>query len=226
MATILIVDDHAFLRESLGFQLLRENEKVEIIEAADAEAAIIELKQHRKIDLVLLDLALPGMDGIDCLKHIRKINPKVYVAIFSAYDDLATINRVKAGGASGFISKRCSGEALLCAIKEITEGNGHWPKTEEMGDDFASSEINRTGTAISGVSVQAKDYGLTDRQHAVLELVVAGLSNREISEQLGIKEGTIKIHLCAAFKCLGVNSRTQAVAVVQRFKIKPPKKTA
>lgn len=217
MIRVLVVDDHAFLRESLELQLSSLAIPIQLETAASAESALAILKGAQKIDFVLLDLALPDMDGLACLAAIKKLCPHCHVVILSAYDDNATICRAKAGGASGFISKRLSGKELLTAITQITEGNPYWatPQTESFG----AAEIHRNSVPVKGKGLNASDYGLTKRQLDLLALLSSGYSNREIAERLEIGEGTVKSHLYAIFKTLGVSSRAQAIAAIAHYKI-------
>jgi DNA-binding NarL/FixJ family response regulator len=218
MIKVLIVDDHAFLRESLEFQLSKLEIPMHIDTAQDAKTALNFLKNHQPIDLILLDLALPDMDGFTCLETIRSKHPSCHVAILSAYDDNATICRAKAGGASGFISKRASSEDLLTAITKITQGQSFWANPL-AADTFVAAEINRISPPIQGNGLGAQAYGFTKRQSDLLTLLHNGCSNREMAEKLGIGEGTVKTHLNAIFKTLGVSSRSQALATITRYKI-------
>jgi DNA-binding NarL/FixJ family response regulator len=219
MIRVLVVDDHAFLRESLAFQLGKLERPVDLATVADAESALITIKECQRIDLVLLDLALPDMDGFACLAAIKKAKPSCHVAILSAYDDNATICRAKAGGASGFISKRLTSEELLVAITRITEGHEFWTEPLPI-DSFGTAEIHRISPPIKGNGLEARDYGLTERQMDLLNLLSSGSTNREIGKRLGISEGTVKSHFNAIFKALGVSSRAQALAAVGHYKIK------
>ncbi|MEY4592731.1 MAG: hypothetical protein RIR18_1626 [Pseudomonadota bacterium] len=219
MIRVLVVDDHAFLRESLAIQLSKLDRPVDLVSAADAESALEIVRECRGIDLVLLDLALPDMDGFACLAAIKKTKPNCHVAILSAYDDNATICRAKAGGASGFISKRLTSEELLNAISRITEGQEYWTEPQ-LADSFGAAEIHRISPPIKGNGLKARAYGLTERQIDLLNLLSSGSTNKEIGERLGIGEGTVKSHFNAIFKALGVSSRAQALAAIEHYKIR------
>ena len=137
------------------------------------------------------------------------------VAVVSAFDDTPTITRVLNLGASGFIPKAFSGEALLSAVREVLAGNIFRPNGQSAArlDDATPVPPPTKG------GVPPDEIGLTDRQGQVLALMVRGLSNRDIADQLGLSEGTVKIHATAVFKALGVNSRTQALVAVARYGI-------
>lgn len=214
MQKLLVVEDHALVREGLVRLLTQLEDGTEVQEAADFEAALTLLDNIGEVDLVLLDLALPGIDGFAGLDILRRRYPSMPVAVVSAFDDGPTVSRVLKLGASGFIPKACSGEALLDAVRSILEGNIYRPASQQTArlDDM-------TPLPPSKLSVQPEELGLTERQAQVLALMVRGLSNREIGEQLELSEGTVKIHATAVFKVLGINSRTQALVAVARYGI-------
>ena len=214
MLTLLVVEDHELVREGLARLLLQLDDKVEVSQAADFEAALNILDGDVDFDLVLLDLAMPGVDGFAGLGILRQRYPALPVAVVSAFDDPPTINRVLNNGASGFIPKAYSGEDLLNAVREVLAGNVFRPGSLQRAtlDDAAPVPPSRG-------PIHPADIGLTDRQAQVLALMVRGFSNRDIAEQLDLSEGTVKIHATAIFKTLGVTSRTQALVTVARYGI-------
>lgn len=213
MLKLLVVEDHALVREGLARLLLQLEEGVAVSERADFESALTLLDGEQDFDLVLLDLALPGIDGFAGLDILRKRYPAIPVAVVSAFDDVPTITRVMNHGASGFIPKAFAGDALLAAVREVLAGNIFHPGTiqQQAKIDDAAPLPPQKG------SVQPSEIGLTDRQAQVLALMVRGLSNRDIAQQLDLSEGTVKIHATAVFKALGVSSRTQALVAVARY---------
>lgn len=214
MLKLLVVEDHALVREGLVRLLGQLEESVSVVESADFESALNLLDNDGEFDLVLLDLALPGIDGFAGLDILRRRYPSMPVAVVSAFDDTPTITRVINLGASGFIPKAFSGEALLAAIREVLAGNIFRPAGQQGArlDDATPVPPSRLG-------VRPDEVGLTERQAQVLALMVRGLSNRDIADQLALSEGTVKIHATAVFKALGVNSRTQALVAVARYGI-------
>ncbi|HJW26302.1 MAG TPA: response regulator transcription factor [Rhodocyclaceae bacterium] len=214
MLKLLVVEDHALVREGLARLLRQLEDDVEVTETADFEAALGVLDNERDFDLVLLDLALPGIDGFAGLNILRQRYPALPVAVVSAFDDLPTVTRVMNNGASGFIPKAFSGDELLGAVREVLTGNIFRPGSLQSAkiDDAAPVPPQRG-------SVHPSEVGLTDRQAQVLALMMRGLSNREIAEQLDLSEGTVKIHATAVFKALGVTSRTQALVAASRYGI-------
>jgi DNA-binding NarL/FixJ family response regulator len=211
----MVVEDHALVREGLVRLLAQSDPRFVISECADFEAALQLLDKEGDFDLVLLDLALPGIDGFVGLDILRRNHPAIPVAVVSAYDDTPTITRVMNLGASGFIPKAFSGEALVSAVRAVLDGSIFRPAGVGAGarlDDLPPVAPHSNG-------IDPGDIGLTDRQAQVLALMVRGLSNRDIAEQLHLSEGTVKIHATAVFKALGVSSRTQALVAGARYGI-------
>jgi len=215
MLKLLVVEDHALVREGLVRLLAQVEPGVTVVDSPDFESALNVLDASGEFDLVLLDLALPGIDGFAGLDILRRRYPAMPVAVVSAFDDVPTITRVLNLGASGFIPKAFSGEALLSAVREVLDGNIFRPIGQSAGATLDAE------TPIPPVKkgVRPDEVGLTDRQAQVLALMVRGLSNREIADQLGLSEGTVKIHATAVFKTLDVSSRTQALVAVARYGI-------
>ncbi len=214
MLKLLVVEDHALVREGLVRLLAQVEDDVSVSGKPDFESALALLDVEEDFDLILLDLALPGIDGFAGLDILRKRFPAIPVAVVSAFDDVPTVTRVMNLGASGFIPKAFSGEALLSAVREALDGNIFLP-----GSSSGARLDSLAPLPASGISVQPVEIGLTDRQSQVLALMVRGMSNRDIAEQLELSEGTVKIHATAVFKTLGVSSRTQALVAVSRYGI-------
>ena len=207
---ILVIEDHALVREGLLLALKALEETgdagatTEILGARDAEEATQFLEQNDDFDLALLDLMLPGTGGLAFLGVMRKRFPHVPVVILSALDDADTVMKAIRQGAAGFVSKASPTDVLLGALREVLTGE-IWlpPEYREL-----------TGKRKRAKTV-AERYGLTKSQARVLELLAEGKPNRDIAEMLGVTEGTVKIHVSAIFKSLGVNNRSQALLVAQ-----------
>lgn len=216
MLKLMVVEDHALVREGMVRLLSQIEPDVSVIEAGDFEAALNALDNEGEVDLVLLDLGLPGIDGFSGLDILRRRYPAMPVAVVSAFDDTPTVTRVMNLGASGFIPKAYSGDTLLGAIREVLAGNLYRPNVTSG----ANSRVGDPAPMLSNrIAVKPDEVGLTDRQAQVLALMMRGLSNRDIADQLGLSEGTVKIHATAVFKALGVNSRTQALVAAARYGI-------
>jgi len=215
MLKLLVVEDHALVREGLVRLLDQVDEAAAVTGKEDFESALALLDAEEDFDLILLDLALPGIDGFSGLDILRKRFPSIPVVVVSAFDDIPTVTRVMNLGASGFIPKAFSGEALLAAVRDVLDGNIFRPGAQTNGARLDSLPT----VPPSKVSVRPEEIGLTERQSQVLALMGRGLSNRDIAEQLELSEGTVKIHATAVFKTLGVTSRTQALLAVARYGI-------
>lgn len=214
MLTLLVVEDHALVREGMVRLLAQLEDGARVLEAKDFESALTTLDKAGEADLVLLDLALPGIDGFAGLDILRRRYPAMPVTVVSAYCDAPTITRVLNLGASGFIPKAFSGDELLSAVREVLAGNIFRPSGK-----FLARLDDAVPLPPSKASVRPDEVGLTDRQAQVLALMVRGMSNRDIADQLSLSEGTVKIHVTAVFKALDVSSRTQAMVAVVRYGI-------
>ena len=212
---IIVVEDHALVREGLVRLLAQLQEQIVVRDCADFMAAHALLDEDGPFDLLLLDLALPGIDGFAALEILSQRFPTLRVVVLSAFDDLPTITRVMNLGASGFIPKTYSGEAVLAALRKVLHGVAFRPDGLGAGarlDDSLPLLPTENGALPATL-------GLTGRQAQVLALMGRGLSNREIANRLGLSEGTVKIHATAIFKALGVSSRTQALVAAARHGI-------
>ena len=208
MLRLLVIDDHAMVREGL-LQILRKlGPNVAQYEAQDAESALLLLETEKEFDLVLLDIMLPGTNGLSLLGILRKRFPAVPVVVLSALDDLDTVNRAMRLGAAGYVTKSGDGDTLLEALKRVLEGEIYLPP--HLHDKLSvtlSSGLGRTS---------ADRHGLTEGQRRVAELLREGKSNREIGDLLGLTEGTVKVHVSKIFRKMGVVSRAEAIALFQR----------
>lgn len=214
MLKLLVIEDHALVREGLVQTLRQLDAEVAVMEAADCESGCAVLGTADDFDLLLLDLALPGIDGLTCLGLMRQRFPALPVVIVSAYDDANTVSTALKAGAAGFVPKAYSGDRLLDALRQVLDGTIYVPEQTLPAANGVALAIPAAG------SRSPADLGLTGRQRDVLALMVKGRSNREIADLLGLSEGTVKIHITATFKVLGVSSRTQALVAVARLGIK------
>jgi DNA-binding NarL/FixJ family response regulator len=208
MVSLLVVEDHALVREGVVRTLRQLEPGTLVAEASDFDSANALLEKGQLFDLILLDLCLPGLDGLSCLGVFRKRYPDIPVVILSAYDDPQTICRAMKSGAAGFVPKTYSSERLVEALREVLAGREYVP---ELFSGAAAVALPRLPI---GGEAEPAEFGLTARQAEVLGLMAQGKSNRDIADALGLSEGTVKIHLTAIFKSLGVSSRTQAMVVI------------
>lgn len=204
MTKILIVEDHALVREAMTQSLSRLEPGVECLEADSADAALGIIEGDGSLDLAVIDLVLPDMSGFSLLAVLARRFPDVPALVVSAIDDDASVRRAMKAGASGFVSKSSSGEILLQAVREVLAGG--MPMPARAG---RAAPVPRPGAI-------GDRFGLTAAQARVLELLACGKTNREIGGQLGLSEGTVKVHMTAIFRALGVSNRAQALVLLAR----------
>lgn len=212
MLRILIIEDHVLVREGLALVTKKLADSVSVLEAGSAETGLRMMGSSPDLDLVLLDLALPGIDGLTCLQRIRRQHPAVPVVVISAHDDVQTIERAIQEGALGFIPKAYGTEMLLAALRQVLDGRVFLPGR------LIPAKVNGVLSRLNPVSAKSdlEQFGLTERQAQVLGLMAEGRTNREIAETMCVCEGTVKLHITAVFRTLGVSNRTQALLAISR----------
>jgi len=203
---LLIADDHPLFRGALREAVSGLFEKPDIAEAGSFEDVTRQLERGAEIDLILLDLSMPGVRGFSGLMYLRAQYPSVPIIVVSANDDPAVIRRCMDFGASGFIPKTLGVEAMRAAIARVLEGGVWTPPDIELGpsDEPTAGMIARLAL-------------LTPQQVRVLMMLSEGLLNKQIAYELGVSEATIKAHVSAILQKLGVESRTQAVIAAARI---------
>lgn len=201
MTRVLIVEDHALVREAMAQTLVRLEPGLSCSEARSSEEALSLLAEGGDWDLAVIDLMLPDMPGFSLLGVLAKRFPDVPTIVVSALDDEATMRRAMKVGASGFVSKSCSGDELRHAVRTVLDG----------GVFFAPQEAMKTGSRQT-----PRRQRLTAAQARVAELLGQGKTNREIAELLGLSEGTIKVHMSAIFRAMEVRNRAEAVIALAR----------
>ncbi len=204
---IVIVDDHPLFRDALRQALGSGLGALEILEAGSMEELAEVLSQHQEVDLVLLDLAMPGVRGFSGLMYLRAKHPQLPVAIVSASDDPVTIRRCLDFGASAFIPKSLHVETIRGAIREVLKG-----------EVWVPPDLDLTGESEPENAEMARRLAsLTPQQVRVLMMLAEGLLNKQIAFELGVSEATVKAHVSAILQKLEVDSRTQAVIAVNRI---------
>ena len=203
---LLIADDHPLFRGALREAVSGLFEKPDIAEAGSFEDVTRQLERGAEIDLILLDLSMPGVRGFSGLMYLRAQYPSVPIIVVSGNDDPAVIRRCMDFGASGFIPKTLGVEAMRAAIARVLEGGVWTPPDIELGPSDAP-----TAGMIARLAL------LTPQQVRVLMMLSEGLLNKQIAYELGVSEATIKAHVSAILQKLGVESRTQAVIAAARI---------
>ncbi|RWX76913.1 response regulator transcription factor [Neorhizobium lilium] len=199
--TIIIADDHPLFRGALSQAVQGIAQELAIIEAGDFEAARQASEHYRQADLMLLDLAMPGVSGFSGLMSLRAEFPCLPIVIVTASDDCATIRRALELGASGFISKSSGLSDIRTGIQTVLDG-GIWAP---MHDATPSEDEQGLHELMDRLKT------LTPQQSRVLSMLGEGLLNKQIAYELKVSEATIKAHVSAILLKLNVDSRTQAV---------------
>lgn len=210
--SVLIADDHALVRGGLALVIKMLMQDVEVSETNDFGQTRNWLKDNQTVDLLLLDLLMPGMNGVEGVKEICSNWPEVPVVVVSVREDIASIRQAIEAGALGYIPKTSSPEITMRAIQLVLSGGVYIPPhvlsgEAEPRDDASDSESEEKFQAPSS----ALNDLLTRRQRQVFDLMAQGKSNKAIAEALGLTSGTIKMHVSRIFKVLGVENRTEAV---------------
>ena len=203
MPRLLIADDHPLFRAALRQAAAASVEDCTVLEAADLHTALERLRLDADIDLVLLDLHMPGSQGLSGLAALRGQHPGVAVLVVSAHDEPSVVRRVLAHGAAGFLPKSADPSAIAEAVRSVLE-QGHWlpPGWAEV--------VAAVPADASDAQLAARLARLTEQQFRVLSMLAEGLLNKQIADRLGVQERTVKAHVTAIFEKLEVRNRTQA----------------
>lgn len=220
---ILIVDDHALIRDALQGVLKKLQRGAEVLEAADCRQAMVAIESHPDISLILLDLTLPDRDGFSVLAELRERYPAIAVVVLSGLQDRATVTKVLDLGAVGFIPKSSRREIMLTAFQLIFAGSVYVPP-EILSHEEISQAVTPATQRDSRSLITPKEAGLSERQLEVLALMAQGKSNKVICRTLDLAEPTVKNHVTAILRALKVSNRTEAVIAVNELGWKLPTK--
>ena len=202
--TILLADDHAVLREGMRRLLEQHKDMVVLAEAADGEQAV-KLVAEVSPNVVLMDIVMPGLNGVEATKLIKKQNPGTAVLILTAYEDERYILGLLEAGVAGYLLKSSTGEEIVKAIRAVHAGES------VLHPSVMAKLLARAARSFTELTPQAGKSELTEREMSVLQLAARGMSNKEIAQQLNLAMPTIKAHLVNIFNKMGVASRTEAV---------------
>jgi two-component system, NarL family, nitrate/nitrite response regulator NarL len=203
---LLIIDDHPVLRDGLASLLKQAGPDTIIVEAPDAQAGVLMAERLADLDLVILDLSMPGMPGFEALAELGRKRPDLPVIVLSSSEDPKDVRKALASGALGYVPKSASQHVLLAAIKLVLNGDLYVPPLIlEPVADAVPQRVSDNGNP--GV--------LTARQIEVLALISEGKPNKTIATELALSEKTVKAHITAIFRALNVVNRTQAAAAAR-----------
>jgi DNA-binding NarL/FixJ family response regulator len=201
---VVVADDHTLVRQSV-MKAVRSEAGVEVVgEAADGPSVLTAIETLEP-DILVLDIAMPGADGLAVAEQLRRDRPQLRILFLSMHDDDASLQRAVALGANGFVSKSASLEELLEAVRAVRDG----------GSYLSSGVASRVMDLAAG-RTSASALGLTAREREILELLTTGQRPGEIAEQLFLSVKTVKNHLTSVYQKLGVQTGAQAVAEAYR----------
>ncbi len=193
---ILIADDHTLFRESLCLVLARlNNEPPLILQAGDTHSALAIANKHDDIDLILMDIDMPGGSGLNAISSLQTLRPHIPVIMISAHEEHSAIQKALDLGAKGFVPKSTSTDILLAAVTLVLSGGIYLPSQLLTALPEHNSEKQK----------------LTPRQIEILQLLQQGVQNKNIAYQLDLSESTVKVHVRRIFTALGARNRSQAV---------------
>jgi DNA-binding NarL/FixJ family response regulator len=204
--TIVIADDHPLFRNALFQSVHMAISGANLLEADSLDTLLNLLQKQPDVDLLLLDLKMPGANGMSGLMQLRSAYPDLAIVVISASEDASVINQVKSHGAFGFIPKSSDMRSLISALNQVLDGIPFFPQ----GLPQSSTNQNDMSEKLSS---------LTPQQYKVLSMLADGLLNKQIAYELDVSVATIKAHMTAIFRKLGVTNRTQAVILLQQSEI-------
>ncbi|WP_009631921.1 response regulator transcription factor [Synechocystis sp. PCC 7509] len=205
---LLLVEDDELFRLGLRVKLQQETGLEIVAEAEDGESAVEMVKRY-PLDVVLLDIGLPGIGGIEACRQIKQQNPQLPVLVLTSHSQQPLITRLLEAGAQGYCLKGISAEVLVLAIRSVAAGASWWDRTATT-EIRAKFEPNDEDKEVKGSST----LPLTPREQEILALIATGKSNQEIAETLYITPGTVRVHVHTILHKLGVRDRTQAAVLV------------
>jgi DNA-binding NarL/FixJ family response regulator len=199
---VMIVDDHSLVREGLK-AVFDQGKDIDVVGEAGSGEEAIDMVDSVKPDVILMDISMPGMNGIQATRLIREKNPEAKVVILTMLDQEGYVYEAIKAGATGYMLKSTSSDDLVNAIQTVHEGKAllHPDATAQLLKEFVTLAENK-----------AKDYGLSNREMEVLQLLSEGNTNKEIAKALWISEQTVKTHVAHIFDKLGTSDRTETVA--------------
>lgn len=208
---LVLADDHTLFRDAVAQYILRAEPAAEILVARDVHGVMEVLDSHDGVHLILLDLRMPGMEGMGGLKKIRESHPKIPVALLSGFAEEKDVRQAMSLGARGYFPKTLSGQVLLSGIRRILDGDNFVAmdhNTNSYMPSYFSGENNDNGTGNAATSENR--FKLTPRENQVLQFLSRGVSNKEIARALDLQIVTVKLHVRGICRKLDVQNRTQA----------------
>jgi two-component system NarL family response regulator len=211
---IMVVDDHALVRRGMTYVVKEGFPDATVTEAESSATALDLLHADADVDLMLVDVRMPDLDGLELLRAVKAEWPGIPVIMLSTYENAPYVKRALADGAAGYLLKEATPEDLSQAINVAMSGSGNVLSPRVIQNLFEDQESH-------GRNGSRNEYSLTQREHDILALLSEGRSNREIAQALFLSEKTVKAHLAAIFRKLGVTNRTQAAMMAVQMGVGP-----
>lgn len=193
---VLVADDHELMLEAIRIALAQAADEFEVVATTSRGPQVLPLVGQTQPDLVLLDLRMPGMDGLTCLELLRKRHPNVKAVVLSGVEDATVVRSAFARGATAFIRKHIDPRDLPAALRQAVDGT----VLHQMFGEVDSTDGDATN-----------ESGLTERERSILAALGEGMSNKQIAKEFWLAEQTVKFHLTNIYRKLGVSTRTEAV---------------
>ncbi len=214
---ILLADDHALVRDGIKQLIHRQYENACILEATTFDETMNMVEQNSELDLVLLDLVMPGMNGMEGISILRRRIPATPIVILSSTEEPALVRRALDLGAKGYILKSSSGKVMLSAIGLVFSGGVYIPPSL-LREATSSTAVDHAPKQVRQLSSEAFQ-NLTRRQREILAQLAQGKANKEIARNLGITAATVRTHINLLFKILNVSNRTQAGRIATELEL-------
>jgi len=216
---LLLVDDHALFREGVALLLRSLESEVEALEAGSCEEALDLIACTGGIDIVLMDLQLPGASGLEAIRIMRERFPEIPVVAVSSSEDKSTVLEALDAGAMGFVPKSSTSSVLKAALRLIMAKGIYLPPSVFLGEGARAPQAGPPATMLSrrGGAITPESLGLTPRQSDVLLRILQGKSAKLISRELGLSNSTVKVHTTAVLRALNVTTRTQAIVTAGKL---------
>ncbi len=213
---ILLADDHALFRDAITHYIESAEPDARMIPARDFPGVTKALAANGDVDLIMLDLRMPGMNGLKGLETLRKNYPDIPVVLLSGFAEKADVSGAMALGACGYFPKTLSGKNMLQAIYKVMQGERFLPMEYQTNTIMPSHFDDGTPSVIEKLPNMPPGVKLTRREKQVLEFLLRGIPNKDIADALGLKVVTVKLHVRGICRKLGVKNRTQAALLAQQ----------
>jgi two-component system nitrate/nitrite response regulator NarL len=209
----LIIDDHAVLRKGLSALLQQAKPDSVVLEASEGAQGLELARLHPNLDVVFLDLKMPGLGGVPAIEAFGAQHPDLPLIVLSSSEDPHDVRRVISAGALGYIPKSANANTLMAALEMVLQGQVYLPP-------LLLNEQHVVASAVEAAPARGARSLLTERQIEVLAFIARGLSNKAIARALGLSEKTVKVHVGGLFKALGVANRMQAANEARKLGIR------